>query len=233
MILQEAAASDDKAAAALVALVIFCGLRASELRGLPWRDIDLRSGTVTVSQRADAHNLIGATKSEAGFRTIPLPPLAQRLLRQWKIACPPSDLNLVFPSVAGQVMSHRYMTFNLLDPVQCRAGLLTDARAADPRSGGAVPAKAKRGRYTLHDYRHAAASLWIEQRVSPKRVQTWMGHSSIQVTFDVYGHLFRDSERDAAIASAIENDLLHASEDATQMQHEAPHPHASAAKNRL
>jgi putative DNA primase/helicase len=55
------------------------------------------------------------------------------------------------------------------------------------------------GLYSLHDFRHAAVSLWIEQRIAPKRVQTWMGHSSIAVTYDVYGHLFAALEDDAAV----------------------------------
>ena len=209
-ILKAADASDDHAAAALVALVTFCGLRASELRGLPWEAIDLRKGTVRVSQRADAHNVIGPAKSDAGFRTIPMPPMAQRLLRQWKLACPRNDLNLVFPSQAGRIMSHRYMTLNLLDPIQCSAGVTADGSEATPSAENDGEVQAKRGRYTLHDFRHAAASLWIEQRVSPKRVQTWMGHSSIQITFDVYGHLFSDADRDAAAALAVETELLHA-----------------------
>lgn len=64
--------------------------------------------------------------------------------------------------------------------------------------------------YTLHDFRHAAASLWIEQRVNPKRVQKWMGHSSIQVTFDTYGHLFDQADQDSAVAAAIERELAEA-----------------------
>lgn len=47
--------------------------------------------------------------------------------------------------------------------------------------------------------------MWIEHRVDAKRVQTWMGHSSIQVTFDTYGHLFKEAEADAAIAQAIQD----------------------------
>jgi integrase len=44
--------------------------------------------------------------------------------------------------------------------------------------------------YGLHAFRHAAASLFIQEGWSPKRVQELMGHSSIQVTFNTYGHLF-------------------------------------------
>jgi integrase len=45
-------------------------------------------------------------------------------------------------------------------------------------------------KYGLHSLRHAAASLFIEEGFSPKRVQALMGHSTIQMTFDTYGHLF-------------------------------------------
>jgi integrase len=51
-------------------------------------------------------------------------------------------------------------------------------------------------RYRFHSLRHFAASWFIEQGFSPKRVQTMIGHSTIQMTFDVYGHLFPSLEND-------------------------------------
>lgn len=177
----------------LVSLALFAGLRASELRGLAWDALDLKGATVTVDQRADAAGTIGDPKSESGRRTVPLPPSAVKALKIRKLACPASDAGLVFPSVGGhgkggRAMPNRYMTLNILAPVLKAAGLETKA-------------------FGLHDLRHAAASLWIEQRVPPKRVQGWMGHSSIQVTFDTYGHLFEAVEQDASVASAIEAEL--------------------------
>jgi integrase len=177
----------------LVSLALFAGLRASELRGLAWDALDLKAATVTVDQRADATGVIGHPKSESGRRTVPLPPSAVKALKVWKLACPASDDGLVFPSVGrhgkgGKAMPNRYMTLNILAPLLKAAGL--EAKG-----------------YGLHDLRHAAASLWIEQRVPPKRVQAWMGHSSIQVTFDTYGHLFEAVEQDASVASAIEAEL--------------------------
>jgi integrase len=58
--------------------------------------------------------------------------------------------------------------------------------------------------FTFHSLRHAAASLFIEQGWSPKKVQTVMGHSTIQVTFDTYGHLWPNLEDDKAALAQIE-----------------------------
>jgi integrase len=51
---------------------IFCGLRASELRGLPWANVDFDAKAIHVRQRADRYNAIGRPKSEAGERTVPV-----------------------------------------------------------------------------------------------------------------------------------------------------------------
>ena len=59
----------------LLLTAIFTGLRASELRGLRWVDVDLKRGELHVRQRADRYNAIGQPKSEAGERTVPLPPM--------------------------------------------------------------------------------------------------------------------------------------------------------------
>jgi integrase len=51
----------------------------------------------------------------------------------------------------------------------------------------------------IHDLRHTYASLLIEQGHSPKSVQAHLGHSSITVTMDTYGHLYKEErERIAA-----------------------------------
>lgn len=186
-LLKASAGSDNRQAAPLVMLAVFAGLRASELRGLSWRQLDLAGSAATVDQRADAKGKIGPPKSAASRRTIPLPASAIKALKEWKLACPPSELDLVFPSNAGKVMSHRYLALNVLGPV------LKQSKIAG---------------VTLHDLRHAAASLWIEQRVEPKRVQTWLGHHSMQVTFDTYGHLFEAVERETSVTAAIEKELI-------------------------
>lgn len=55
-------------------------------------------------------------------------------------------------------------------------------------------------RLTLHEARHTYASLMIAAGVAPKTLQTVMGHASIAITFDRYGHLFPGDEQAAADA---------------------------------
>lgn len=196
----KAAETADLPAQALMELAIFTGMRASELRGLPWSNVDLKRGTVTVSQRADAQGNIGAPKSEAGHRTIALPPRVITAMKAWKLACPVSKADLVFPSERGKAMSHRVMMLKLVGPVQI-AAKVTGPQPEDPESSPPP-------RYGMHAFRHAAASLWIEQGLDPKRVQTLMGHSSIQMTFDTYGHLFEQARKDRDDAAAIERALF-------------------------
>lgn len=203
-----ARASSDPMDAPLVVTCIFLGLRASELRGLTWGHIDLKRKALSIEQRADAQNNIGPPKSAAGRRVIPLADIVVTELRKWKLQCAQTDLGLVFPSEAKKVISHAVLHKLHLWPVQVQAGVV------NLREGKPV------ARYASHALRHCAASLWIEQRVSPKRVQTWIGHHSIQVTFDTYGHLFEQVDADAAVMQAVELGVMGAA-DATQMQHGA------------
>jgi integrase len=60
---------------ALFLTAAFCGLRASELRGLRWQDVNFEKREIRVHQRADRFNDIGKPKSIAGERTVPAPPM--------------------------------------------------------------------------------------------------------------------------------------------------------------
>lgn len=176
-----------------IVTAIFTGMRASELRGLSWEHVDLEAKVIRVRQRADAWGEIGPPKSRAGRRDIPMAPMVVNTLREWKVECPPSTLNLVFPNGVGNVESYANMFHRGFVP------LLKTAKIVD---------RAGKPRFTFHALRHAAASLFIEQGWSPKRVQTVIGHASINMTMDLYGHLFPDPEGDQDAMSQIEARLL-------------------------
>lgn len=142
-----------------IVTAIFTGMRASELRGLRWCDVDL--DTIHVTQRADTWGKMGPPKSAAGARDIPLVPMVVNALKR-------SGGELVFPNRHGKVIAYSNFHTYVWQPLLRACGL----------------------NYEFHSLRHAAASLFIELGWQPKRVQAVMGHSSITMTFDRYGHLF-------------------------------------------
>jgi integrase len=193
----------------LMLVAIFCGLRASELRGLRWSDIDFDARRLSVAQRADASHKLGKLKSKAAYRSIPCPPMVLNALREWKLVCPKGDLGLTFPNGIGRVESHANIVDRGLEPILKLAGLteirpLTDGARKPVLDAEAAPKLIEAGKYGMHSLRHACASLWIEGGKNPKAIQTLMGHSSIKVTYDVYGHLFADAEADQRAAEDIE-----------------------------
>ncbi len=183
----------------LLLTAIFTGLRASELRGLRWADIDLKRSEMHVRQRADKFNTIGPPKTRAGQRSVPLPPIVVNVLREWKLKCPSSELELAFPTGAGKIEYHSYIVTRGLAPVQIAAGVVT--KDGKPKYTG------------LHALRHFYASWCINRRVDGglelplKMVQARLGHSNIQVTADTYGHLFPSTDAGAELAAA-QNALL-------------------------
>jgi integrase len=134
----------------IILTAIFTGLRASELRGLRWSDVDLKKGELHVRQRADRYNAIGRPKSESGERTVPLPPVVANALREWKLVCPKSEIDIVFASTRGRIYGHSDLVKYALIPAQIAAGITT------PEG---------RAKYTgLHSLRHFYASWCINRR---------------------------------------------------------------------
>ena len=162
-------------------MMLYTGLRPSEMRGLVWSNIDWDKARIRVEQRADADGFIGPLKSAAAYRTVSLASKIVGLLKDWQAICPEGPLDLVFPNYRGNVESLSNIT-NRGWYVLCRkAGLTTfddDGK--------------ERALFNLYTLRHTKASLEIALNRSPKRIQTLLGHANIKMTFDTYGHLFDD-----------------------------------------
>jgi integrase len=208
------------------------GLRASELRGLTWPDVDLAKGAITVRQRADRWNVMGATKSAAGRRTIPLPPSVALALKEWRLQCPLHDtgrkdaagnpvkeLWLVFPNSAGNHYSLGNIVMRHYWPLQDAAGISVPAldESGKPvlsKDDAGNPVPVLRAKYLgLHALRHFFCS-WCAGRKEDgglglplKTVQHRMGHAKLALTADRYGHLFPSTD-DADVLAAGERALV-------------------------
>jgi integrase len=169
----------------------------------------------------DRYNEIGRPKSEASERTIPLPPIVVNTLREWRLRCPKRDtgrldadgnpiweLHLVFPNGAGNIESHINIVKRGLIPTLEAAGVVVPILAEDGRpildSNGRPKVSAK---YTgLHALRHWYASWCINRTADgglglpPKTVQARLGHATIGILMDTYGHLFPEGDDATALA---------------------------------
>jgi integrase len=127
------------------------------------------------------------------LRVIPLPPFLVNTLQEWKLACPKGERDLAFPNTRGGLDHQSSVTMRAFHPAQVRAGLVTEGRA---KYGG------------LHSLRHFYASWCINRKADGglelplKVVQARLGHASIQMTADRYGHLFPSTDDGAELAAA-------------------------------
>ena len=85
----------------LLLTAIFAGLRASELRGLRWKDVDLKRNELHVRQRADRYGKMGRPSRKPASARSRLPPMLANTLREWKLACPKGELDSCSPTAAA------------------------------------------------------------------------------------------------------------------------------------
>jgi integrase len=160
------------------ATAFYAGLRRGELMALRWQEVDLEANELYVERSYDpkARTFV-QPKSRAGRRRVPIPALLRRRLLALKIASGrPGPDALVFGDLPGTPFNYDSMI------ARARAGW---------KEAGLAP-------IGLHAARHTAASVMIAAGVNVKALSTFMGHSSITITLDRYGHLLPGSIAEAA-----------------------------------
>ena len=169
-----AQAMKEPAHALLVRFAAYTGLRAGEIGAVRVRS--LVGGRVTVSDSlSELHGgelvFSGTTKTHRS-RVVPMPPsLAAAMAVQ--VAGRPGDA-LVFEGPQGGPIRHRNFYKNQFKPALDRAGLDPTVR--------------------FHDLRHTCAAMLIGLGAHPKAIMERLGHSSITVTLNTYGHLLPELE---------------------------------------
>jgi integrase len=160
----------------LFMLAIMSGARQGELLGLKWPDIDWKNNQIHI-QRTFNNGAWYKPKTSTSRRRIDIGPAMLKELKKWRIKCPQSPFELVFPNEAGNPINHNNMV---------NRHFLPSLKAAE------LP------HIRFHDLRHTYASLLIEQGENIKYIQNQLGHSSPTVTLNVYSHLMRDRNQEAA-----------------------------------
>jgi integrase len=164
---------------ALFEVAIFTGIRRGALVALEWADVDLAEREIRV--RRD--------KTEAGRRRVALDDRAVGALVAWQIAqaaereawgAAYADGGLVFTMEDGRPLKPQYVT-RLFEKLRAKAGL---------------------PKMTFHGQRHQQASLQLAAGTPLAVVSKRLGHANVSTTADIYSHLLRSTEHDAANAAA-------------------------------
>lgn len=163
----------------LIYFLAYSGLRIGEATALTPSDVDLGRGQVRVNKASTEVNgvlTVAPPKTRAGIRNVPVPPTVLAML----------DLSgpTVFKTRAGNPIRVNAWRARFFRPACERAGL--DVR--------------------IHDLRHTAVSLWIDNNVDLVRLKTWAGHTRATFTIDRYGHLMRGD--DSALMAALDSQVV-------------------------
>jgi integrase len=161
---------------AIWAVAFYAGLRLGELQALRWDRIDLAAGVIRVEWSYDPkERMFIDVKTSASFRKVPIAAALRDYLLEHKIETG-RDRGLTFgrrpelPFIGGNVQS------------RARTAWKKDELTA----------------IGFHEARHTFASLMIAAGVNVKAISTYMGHASVKITLDRYGHLMPNSEEEAA-----------------------------------
>jgi integrase len=180
------ASRDDRLYAMFVVFAVL-GLRRSEVLGLRWEHVDLEQGFLQVRQglqRIGGELTVLPTKTARSRRTIPLPAFVLRVLtahlaaqedERRQLAGRWPDLGYVFTTPIGTP----------IDPRNCTRVV----QAACTKAGVRV--------VRLHDFRHGCVSVLLNLGVPPRTAMEVVGHSTIEMTMNVYGHVTLDAKREA------------------------------------
>jgi integrase len=133
----------------------------------------------------------------------PKPALPEQL--ESKAGITRRQVDYVFPNDDGGVWSYTNFRARFWVPLMNHCGLVTDEPADKHiRTYVKAPAEFRAPLFSPHMLRHVYASLQIEQGVTPKRFQKLIGHTTLKMTLDNYGHLWPDEDADRARARGVE-----------------------------
>jgi integrase len=161
--------ADGLAARTAILTAVTTGMRRGELLALRWGDVGWNSRRVWVRRNVNRHGQFQEPKTRGSVRAIAMLETLATALREHRMASPFKDADdLIFPNEKGTPMDGHNFVRRVFDPALRRAGL---------------------PKIRFHDLRHTFASLLIAQGEHPKLISEQLGHASVQITLDRYGHL--------------------------------------------
>lgn len=174
-----AAVAEDRLRA-LFHLVVGVGLRRGEVLGLKWTDISFEGAALSVRRAMSEQGKLKATKTKRSQRRVTLPQCVIEELRAHRDRMTDEGLTtceLVFATPSGTPIDPRSLYYRHFFPAMKRAGVR---------------------RIRFHDLRHTAATIRLAAGDQPHAVQEMLGHTKVETTLGVYGHVTPTMQRNSA-----------------------------------
>lgn len=172
---------------ALYILALTRGMRQGEMFGLQWDDLDLDAKTLSIQRQltdGNGHPTLAEPKTARGRRRLDLPTMLVDALKAHRTRMLAEGHyqagGLIFVDTQGHPLRASNVARNSFIPLLVKAGLATE----DPETK-----QVTRRAIRFHDLRHTCATLALASGVPAKVVQEMLGHSTISVTLDLYGHV--------------------------------------------
>ncbi len=157
----------------LIMTVALTGVRHGEALALQWGDIDLKSSKIFIQRNwpdiynGDGEPVFYIPKSKNAIREIPIPVELVSALKRWKLSCPVSQWDLIFPKQDGRPHDRKTIL---------KYGLYAAVRRAGVK------------KMDMHSLRHTYASILLSQGTPITEVSAYLGHANTQITLEVYSH---------------------------------------------
>lgn len=171
-----------------IQMLAFTGVRASELRGLIWSDLELQSGTVTITRQLDDRGRRVKLKTPESVRTVFLMDSLVKALKRHRLASAYSaDSDFVFPRDDGSPTTY--------------AGLVSGFKYAVKKAKLEEPAP------SLHSLRHGFASMLIAGGSDVVFTSRQMGHANPSITMSIYAHEFGQEQAAAKMVNTMDREF--------------------------
>jgi integrase len=168
----------------LYCILTMDGLRAGEVLGLQWGDIDFDRQLLCV-RRSAWYGRIQTAKSQASETVLPIPGALVAILKEYRAQWKPNPQGFLFVTRNGRPPSSNKV-------VEYHLWTILDALGI-PRCG-------------LHAFRHSHTALLLDSGATPKVVQRQLRHADARTTLEIYGHVVGDAQREAVekVASIVD-----------------------------
>jgi len=163
------------------------GCRQGEILGLQWKYVDFEENCIHINQTLargkDRRLYIEQPKTKHSKRSISLDSKTMSILKQWRIEQKEYMLRLGHNTTNKDQLVFSNIDNSFMQLTKPRKWMLQNMNKHNLRI------------ITIHGFRHTHATLLLEAGVEPKTISERLGHSSIQITLDLYSHVTKQMEK--------------------------------------